>query len=135
MDPSQLLSLNVFTTFKVLLFMILLVSLFLWFGALASGLQNITPVNIIITASAAIGAQWLVAILLSTIPGLGGILGFIFSMIAMIYIFKRFLQITWEQALIVFLLTVVAEVSAGTVIKLFLKIDIWAFARTFIFIV
>ncbi len=135
MDPSQLISLNVFTTFKVLLFMILLVSLFLWFGALASGLQNITPANIIITAGAAIGAQWLVAILLSTIPGIGGILGFIFSMIAMIYIFKRFLQITWGQALIVFLLTVVAEVSAGMVIKLFLKIDIWAFARTFIFIV
>ncbi len=135
MDPSQLLGLNVFTTFKVLLFMIILVSLFLWFGALASGLQNITPANIIITAGAAIGAQWLVAILLSAIPGIGGILGFIFSMIAMIYVFKRFLQITWGQAFVVFFLTVLAEVSAGMVIKLFLKIDIWAFARTFIYVV
>ncbi len=135
MDPTQLLGLNVFTTFKVLLFMILLVSLFLWFGALASGLQNITPANIIITAGAAIGAQWIVAILLSTIPSLGGILGFIFSMTAMIYVFRRFLQLTWGQALVVFFLTVLAEVSAGMIIKLFLKIDIWAFARTFIFIV
>ena len=135
MDPAFLFSLNFFTSLKVILLMIILVSLLLWFGALASGIPNITPLTIFITATSAIGAQWLVAILLSVIPYIGGILGFIFSILAMVYVFKRFLNITWSNALVVLLLTVIAEVSASMIIRLFLNIDVWAFARSFIFVV
>ncbi|MFQ5887766.1 MAG: hypothetical protein ACE5HY_03620 [Candidatus Hydrothermarchaeales archaeon] len=135
MDPALLFNLNIVTGLKVLLLMVVLVSLFLWFGALASGIPNITPTNIVTTAAAAIGAQWLVAIILSSIPYIGGLLGFIFSLLAMIYVFRYFFNITWQTALIVFFLTILAEVSAAMVIKLFLRVDIWAFARTFIFVV
>ncbi|MEE8357808.1 MAG: hypothetical protein V3R82_00140 [Candidatus Hydrothermarchaeales archaeon] len=135
MDPTQLFNLNMVTGLEILLLMLVLVSLFLWFGALASGIQNITPLTIVTTATAAIGAQWIVAIIFSAIPQIGGILGFIFSILAMVYVFKYFFSITWHTAMIVLLLTILAEVSAGTIIKLFLNIDIWAFARTFIFVV
>ncbi len=135
MDPTQLFNLNMVTGLEILLLMLVLVSLFLWFGALASGIQNITPLTIVTTATAAIGAQWLVAIIFSTIPQIGGILGFIFSILAMVYVFKYFFSVTWQTALIVLFLTILAEVSAGMIIKLFLNIDIWAFARTFIFVV
>lgn len=135
MDPTQLFNLNMVTSLEILLLMLVLVSLFLWFGALASGIQNITPLTIVTTATAAIGAQWLVAIIFSLIPQIGGILGFIFSILAMVYVFKYFFSITWHTAMIVLFLTILAEVSAGMIIKLFLNIDIWAFARTFIFIV
>ena len=135
MDPAYLFSLNFFTSLKVIFLMIILVSLLLWFGTLASGIPNITPLTIFITATTAIGAQWIVAILLSTIPYIGGILGFIFSILAMVYVFKRFLNITWSNALVVLLLTAIAEVSASMIIRLFLNIDVWAFARSFIFVV
>ncbi|MFQ5975021.1 MAG: hypothetical protein ACE5J5_01720 [Candidatus Hydrothermarchaeales archaeon] len=135
MDPATLFSLNILTGLKVLFLMIVLVSLFLWFGALASGIPNITPASIVTTAAAAIGAQWFVAIIFSSIPYIGGLLGFIFSILAMVYVFRHFFNITWRQALIVFFLTALAEVTAGMVIKLFLRVDIWAFARTFIFVV
>ncbi len=135
MDPTQLFNLNMATGLEILLLMLVLVSLFLWFGALASGIQNITPLTIVTTAAAAIGAQWLVAIIFSSIPQIGGILGFIFSILAMVYVFKYFFSITWHTALIVLFLTILAEVSAGMIIKLFLNVDIWVFARTFIFVV
>lgn len=134
MDPSVFMSLNFITSLKVIILMIVLVALFLLFGAVAAGVSNVTFFQTVIAATATIGAQWIVAILFSFIPTIGGFLGFMFSIIAMLYVLKSFFNITWGSAIWVFILTVAAEVSAGLIIKLYLGIDIWAYARTFIFV-
>jgi hypothetical protein len=119
---------------ETLFLMVVLMFLFLLFGATAAGIVDVTMVNVLITAISVIAAQWVVVVVLSIIPFIGGILGFIFSIVVMVYVLKINFNTTWIRAAKVLVLAVVAEVAAGLILKLYLGVGILPFIHQFFFV-
>ncbi|MEE8167812.1 MAG: hypothetical protein V3T58_02930 [Candidatus Hydrothermarchaeales archaeon] len=133
-EPSYLLSLNPVVVVKVLIPMLIMVSLFLFFGALGAGIEEVTWEKVLFASIVAIGAQWITATILSIIPVIGGILGFIFSILVMIYILRISFLTTWGKAATAFALAAVAELTTGAILQLYLGINFLSFVQRLFFV-
>lgn len=120
--------------FSTLALMIVLFSLFLLFGAIAAGIYEVTFTKVLLTATAVMTVQWIVVLVLSIIPVVGGILGFILGICAMIYILKIYLNTTWLQAWKVWGLALLAQIVTGLILKLYLGVDLIEFANKLFFV-
>ncbi len=134
MDPAYLFALNRMVVIQVLVLLLVMVFLFLFFGALAAGVENITWTQVFLASFVGISAQWVVATTLSIIPLVGGILGFIFSIIAMVYVLRITFVVPWMQAAKIFVLASVAEIATGIVLELYTDIDLLSFAQKMFFV-
>ncbi len=134
MDPTQIIALNPVVVAEVLIFMIILVFLFLFFGALAAGVEEVTWGKVLYASVLIIGVQWIIAVALSLIPVVGGLLGFIFSIVSMVYLVRITFMVDWTQAFQVVVLTAVAELAAGIVLKIYFDIDVISFVQRLFFV-
>lgn len=134
MNPLALLSLELGVMFEALLLMLILVTLFLLFGATAARVPGVTLMNASIAAVSMVAAQFVAVVVLSIVPVVGGILGFIFGIVAMVWVIKMYFDLTWETASKVWGLAVVAEVTAGMILWLYLGIGLIDFVHSFFFV-
>jgi len=138
MNPSYLLQLGqVYGTqvvLETLMLMVLLVALFLLFGAMAAGIPEVTLSRALLSSVLVLCVQWIVSVVFSYIPVVGGILGFIFSLLGMIYVLKVTFGVGWSTAFVTFIFAILAEVATGTVVSLYLGIGLSNFARQFLFV-
>lgn len=134
MNPIVLMELGTVMVIKLLVLMVILITLFLWFGAIGAGVSNITFGKVAIAAVAMIATQWIIAIGFSIIPLIGGLLGFIFSIVGVIYIIKMFFTIPWIQAGAVWTLAMIAEITSGMILSVYIGIDLIEFIHHFIFV-
>lgn len=133
MNPAYILSLNPVVVVEVLALMIIMVLLFLFFGALAASAEA-TWTKVFLAAVVGISAQWVIAVVLSVIPVVGGLLGFIFGIFAMIYILKYTFMTDWRQAAMIFALAALAEIVTGAVLELYTGIGFLTFAQKLFFV-
>lgn len=134
MNPLALLSLEPAALFGALLLMLILVTLFLLFGLTAARVPEVTLMDSAVVAVSMLAAQFVVVVVLSIVPVVGGILGFIFGLVAMVWVIKRYFDLTWTMAGKAWGLTVVAEVTAGVILWFYLGIGLMDFIHTFFFI-
>ncbi|MFQ5816165.1 MAG: hypothetical protein ACE5G7_06680 [Candidatus Hydrothermarchaeaceae archaeon] len=134
MDPAYILSLNPVVVAQVLILILLMVFLFLFFGALAAGVEDITWTKVFLASVVGVSAQWAVAVVLSIIPLVGGLLGFIFSILAMIFVLRFTFVVPWRRAAMIFALAAVAEITTGVVLVLYTGIDLLTFAQRLFFV-
>jgi hypothetical protein len=134
LDPAYIFSLNPVVVGQVLVLIIVMVFLFIFFGAIAAGIEDITWTKIFLAALVGVSAQWIVAVGLSIIPLVGGLLGFIFSILAMIYVLKYTFMVSWRKAATIFALAAVAEIATGAILELYTGIDFLTFVGKLFFV-
>lgn len=121
--------------FLITLFLtIFLFFLFLLFGATAAGIFDVTMTKVCITAVSVIAAHWVVVVVFSAIPVVGGILGFMLGIWVMVYIIKIYFNTTWTIAIKVWVLAVLAEITVGVILKLYLGINVLSFIQQLLFV-
>lgn len=138
MNPFALLKMgheygNVFVLETIVL-MVIIVSLFLLFGAMAAGIPDVTFVKAGMAAVLMVAVQWIFAIGFSFIPFIGGFLGFIASILGMVYILKITFNTQWGTAFTTLAFAIVAELTTGVIIDLYLGIGLTNFANQFLFL-
>jgi hypothetical protein len=133
MNPLSLLTLEPPILLRVLFLMVVLITLFLLYGATAAGVP-VTAFTALVAALSMLTAQFLVVFFLSFVPLVGGILGFIFGILAMIWVLRLYFNVTWRVAAQVWLLAVVAEIASGLILKFYLGTDLVDFIHRFFFI-
>ena len=134
MNPLSLISLEPVAMAEAVLLMLVLVTLFLLFGVTAAGVHEINLADASVVAISMLAAQFVVVLALSPIPLVGGILGFIFGIVAMVWVIKAYLDLTWEMAAKVWGLAVVAEITTGMILWLYMGIGLTDFIHMFFFI-
>ncbi len=134
MDPSQIISLNPQVVAEVLVSMIILVALFLFFGALAAGIEEVTWGKVLFASVLIILVQWIIAVVLSFIPVIGGLLGFILSILGAIYLMRVTFLVEWPQAFQAIVLAAVAELTVGIVLQIYTDIDVISFVQRLFFV-
>ncbi|NOZ77453.1 MAG: hypothetical protein GXO65_07350 [Euryarchaeota archaeon] len=138
MNPISLLHLGKLygtaTVIETLVLMVILMSLFLLFGAMAAGIPEVTLGKALLSAVLMISVQWIIVVVFSFIPLIGGFLGFIISIIAMTYVLKVTFGVAWATAFLTFLFAILAEVATGMIVDLYLGIGLTNFAQRFVFV-
>lgn len=134
MNPLSLISLEPVAMAEAVLLMLVLVTLFLLFGVTAAGVHEINLVDASVVAISMLAAQFVVVLVLSPIPIVGGILGFIFGVVVMVWVIKAYLDLAWEMAAKVWGLAVVAEITTGMILWLYMGIGLADFIHRFFFI-
>jgi hypothetical protein len=138
MNPISLLHLGkaygTLVVLETLVLMIILVALFLMFGAMAAGITEVTVFKALLASVLMICVQWIIAVVFSFIPAIGGFLGFIFSILGMVYVLKIAFGVQWSTAFVTFLFAILAEIATGMIINLYLGIGVTNFAQQFLFV-
>ncbi|MEE9612132.1 MAG: hypothetical protein V3W19_12825 [Desulfatiglandales bacterium] len=134
MDPAYIFSLNPVIVAQVLVLIVFLVFLFLFFGAIAAKVEDITLTKVLLATIVGVSAQWVAAVVFSLIPLIGGILGFIASILAMIYVLRYTFMVSWGQAAKIFALAVVAELTTGVVLEIYTSVSLLAFVQKLFFV-
>ncbi len=99
MDLAAISGMGAIGIIKLYVAMTLIFALFLFYAAILTGIENLTFVRALVAAAAAIGAQWIISFsIVLLVPFIGGILGFILSIIGMVYILRMYLSTTWLTA-------------------------------------
>jgi hypothetical protein len=73
-------------------------------------------------------------VVFSAIPVVGGILGFMLGIWVMVYIIKIYFNTTWTIAIKVWVLAVLAEITVGVILKLYLGINVLSFIQQLLFV-
>lgn len=134
MNPIEFLYLDPRTIVSTFVLIILVFSLFLLFGALAVGTHDIVLSKILLAAILIAFAQWLIAAILSFVPVVGGMLGFISNLIAAVAIIKHVFLIQWKDALLIFVFFFVPAITTGIILSLFFGVDLTSFAQRLFFV-
>ncbi len=134
MNPIEFLYLDPRTMVSTFVLIILLFSLFLLFGALAVGTHDIVLSKILLAAILIAFAQWLIAAILSFVPVVGGMLGFISNLIAAVAIIKHVFLIQWKHALLIFVFFFLPAITTGIILSLFFGVDLTSFAQRLFFV-
>ncbi len=124
---------------KLYVAMVLIFTLFLFYGATLTGIRDLTLDRALIAAASAIGAQWIISFsIVLVIPFIGGILGFILSIIGMVYILRIYLSTTWLTAFFTLIITLLfalfAELVTSFIASSFIGIPPIEFVRKFLFV-
>jgi hypothetical protein len=99
MDLATISGMGAIGIIKLYVAMTLIFTLFLFYAAILTGIENLTFVKALVAAAAAIGAQWIISFsIVLLVPFIGGILGFMLSIIGMVYILRMYLSTTWLTA-------------------------------------
>ncbi len=134
MNPTYILSLNRVVVAQVLILILIMVFLFLFFGAIAAKVEDITWTKVLLASIVGVSAQWIAAVVLSIIPLIGGLLGFIFSILAMVYVLRYTFMVSWGKAAKIFALAVMAEVTTGVVLEIYTDLSLLTFAQRLFFV-
>lgn len=134
MNPIEFLYSDPRTMVSTFVLIILVFSLFLLFGALAGGMQDIVLSKILLAAILIAFAQWLIAAIFSFVPVVGGMLGFTSNLIAVVVIIKQVFLLQWKDALLIFVFFFVPAVTTGIILSLFFGVDLTSFAQRLFFV-
>lgn len=108
----EIIGIAISTFIVVILTAIFLATFFMWLGAKIAGVKNVSFGKSFLAAVGTTFVTWLISLLSSAVPSLGGIIGFSVGLLFSIFVIKGIYDTSFGRALLVWIFQIVAEILA-----------------------